>query len=235
MPPPQRTTIVSSDCIEVTGTGDPATPYRLEPVIEQDGCNALACTGNGLRVPRTELAGIDQGANIGPARSVDIDVVDNGGEDCPDTWTIGARLTPVYGRASGQDRTLPLNGEWTPTNCVATLPEPGVYMVTAMAVGQICATARYSTNVWITFGLQRDGSGFLFGSGLVQHQYGFPPAGNGYQACHAGQGSVTAHVVVGDQANVRVVGRANGRVAPESTVQSIRLRAPRISWHKISD
>ncbi|MFH9109720.1 hypothetical protein ACH4LN_25095 [Streptomyces albus] len=235
MPPPQRTTIVSSDCIEVTGTGAPATPYQLEPVVEQDECNALACTENGLRVPRTELAGIDRGANIGPARSVDIDVTESGTGDCPDTWTIGARLTPVYGRAGGQDRTLPLNGEWTATDCVATLPEPGVYQVTAMAVGQICATARYSTNVWITFGVQRDGTGFLFGSGLVQHQYGFPAAGNGYQACHTGQGSITAYVVVGDQANVRVVGRANGRVAADSTVQSLRLRAPRISWHKISD
>ncbi|MBO8191593.1 hypothetical protein ITI46_07790 [Streptomyces oryzae] len=104
MPPPQRTAIVSTDCISVTGTGDPNTPYQPEPVIEQDQCNALACTQNGLRVPRTELTGIDRGANIGPTRSVDIDVIDSGGENCPDTWTIGARLTPVYGRAGGTNR-----------------------------------------------------------------------------------------------------------------------------------
>ncbi|MBA8978418.1 hypothetical protein GTW38_33525 [Streptomyces sp. SID7804] len=180
-------------------------------------------------------AGIDRGGNIGAARSVDIDVTDTGGENCPDTWTIGARLTPVYGQAAGQNRSLPVNGEWTPTDCVATLPEPGVYLVTAMAVGQICAIARYSTNVWISFGLQRDDDTVLTAYGVVQHQYGFPAAGNGYQACHVGQGSLTRNVVVGDRATLRVVAAAYGRVAENSTVQRAEVRAPRISWHKISD
>ncbi|MGW0140501.1 hypothetical protein [Streptomyces calvus] len=180
-------------------------------------------------------AGIDRGGNIGAARSVDIDVTDTGGENCPDTWTIGARLTPVYGQAAGQNRSLPVNGEWTPTDCVAALPEPGVYLVTAMAVGQICAIARYSTNVWISFGLQRDDDTVLTAYGVVQHQYGFPAAGDGYQACHVGQGSLTRNVVVGDRATLRVVAAAYGRVAENSTVQRAEVRAPRISWHKISD
>jgi hypothetical protein len=234
-PPQPGQDIVSTDCIEVTGTGRPNDPYRLEPVVRQDECNALACTENGLLVPRTEITGIVRGGNIGAHRSVDIDVADTGGANCPDTWTVGARLTPVYGNAAGTNRSLPVNGEWTPTDCVVTLPEAGVYRVTGMAVGQICATARFSTNLWISFGLQRDDSIVLAGYGLVQHQYGFPPAGNGYQACHTGQGSLTVNVVVGDRATIRVVGVAEGRVAPESTIERVELRAPRITWNKISD
>ncbi|KMS80568.1 hypothetical protein ACH49_07375 [Streptomyces leeuwenhoekii] len=226
---------MSTSCIQVTGTGRRNDPYELEPVISPDDCNALRCTPDGLLVPRTVPSGIDRGANIGAARSVDIDVTDTGGDNCPDTWAIGARLTPVYGQAAGQSRSLPINGEWTPTDCVATLPEPGVYQVTAMAVGQICATARFSTNVWMSFGLQRDNEAVLRGYGLVQHQYGFPAAGNGYQACHVGQGSLTVNVVVGDRATLRIVAAAEGRVAENSTVQRVEVRAPRITWHKISD
>ncbi|MFD0395771.1 hypothetical protein ACFQ3Z_41835 [Streptomyces nogalater] len=233
-PPPNNTEIVSTSCIEVTGTGRRNDPYQLEPVISPDDCNALRCTPDGLLVPRTVPAGIERGGNIGAARSVDIDVTDTGGENCPDTWAIGARLTPSTGRRY-QNRSLPLNGEWTPTDCVATLPEPGVYQVTAMAVGQICAIARFSTNVWITFALQRDNDVILAGSGVVQHQYGFPPLGNGYQACHVGQGSITRNIVVGDRATLRLVASASGRVAENSTLQRAEIRAPRISWHKISD
>ncbi|MDT0341447.1 hypothetical protein [Streptomyces litchfieldiae] len=151
----------------------------------------------------------------------------------------------MYGNAAGTNRPLPVNGEWTPTDCVVTLPEAGVYLVTlpeagvyrvtGRAVGQICATARFSTNVWVSFGLQRDDATVLVGYGLVQHQYGFPAAGNGYQACHSGQGSISVNVVMGDRATIRVVGVAEGRVAAESTIERVELRAPRITWNKMPD
>lgn len=212
------------DCIRIT--------RRVELILNPDACNAATCTETGLLVPRTAVAGIAPGGNIGDTRSVDIDVTETG--DCPDTWTVGARLTPVYGQIAGSDLTLPLNSQWTATNCVATLPEPGAYRVTAMGWGQICAIAENSTNVWVTLGLQLDGVGVLVSQVVTQHQYGFP-GGPGYQSCHLGQGSITWDVTIAGPANVRVMGAASGLVGPGSTLQGAWLRQPLISWDKIAD
>jgi hypothetical protein len=68
--------------------------YDIDPAP----CNALTLTQRGLRVPRTDYTGIAPGGNVGPERSVDIDVQVE--EGCPRSVTIGARLTPVSGISS---------------------------------------------------------------------------------------------------------------------------------------
>lgn len=74
---------------------------RVLPRLDPAACNALDQTSAGLLVPRTVLAGIAPGTAVGAERSVDVDVTAPAAGVCPQTWTVGARLTPVSGQTSG--------------------------------------------------------------------------------------------------------------------------------------
>jgi hypothetical protein len=108
--------------------------YRIDPKVDPAACNALTETASGLLVPRTEVTGIAPGTAVGTERSVDVDVAPPAAGACPKNWTVGARLTPVFGfrnagmadlRTSAQGQQVPL------PNSQVVLPEPGVYRLTA--------------------------------------------------------------------------------------------------------
>ncbi|WP_405961290.1 hypothetical protein OG235_37150 [Streptomyces sp. NBC_00024] len=112
--------------------------YRIDPKLDPAACNGLTETASGLLVPRTEVTGIAPGTAVGTERSVDVDVTPPAAGACPENWTVGARLTPVFGSriagmadlrtsAQGQQVTLP--------NSQVLLPEPGVYRLTAHLFG----------------------------------------------------------------------------------------------------
>lgn len=73
---------------------------RVLPRLDPAECNALEQTAAGLTAPRTEVAGIAPGGAVGTERSVDVDVQAPAAGECPETWTVGARLTPVHGMAA---------------------------------------------------------------------------------------------------------------------------------------
>ncbi|MER7841680.1 hypothetical protein ABTY98_38795 [Streptomyces sp. NPDC096040] len=90
-------------------------------------------------MPRTEVAGIAPGTAVGTERSVDVDVTAPAAGACPETWTIGARLTPVGGQTSG---TVGIQGSpfdtWIAvTGAQLTLPEAGLYEVIADVQGGV--------------------------------------------------------------------------------------------------
>ncbi|MFF6801138.1 hypothetical protein [Streptomyces sp. NPDC012616] len=93
----------------------------------------------GLLVPRTELAGVAPGTAVGTERSVDVDVAAPAAGACPETWTVGARLTPVSGQTSGVvSLDAAAANTWVPvTGAQLVLPEAGVYEVVADVQGSI--------------------------------------------------------------------------------------------------
>lgn len=104
------------------------------PKVDPAECNALTQSADGLFVPETEIVGIAPGGNVSEERSVDIDITPPADGACPEVWTVGARLTPVYGsRAAGMaDLRTSALGEAVPLpNSEVSLPEPGVYRLTA--------------------------------------------------------------------------------------------------------
>ncbi|MEU0061618.1 hypothetical protein [Streptomyces sp. NPDC006334] len=112
--------------------------YRIDPKIDPAACNALTETASGLLVPGTEVTGIAPGTAVGTERSVDVDVTPPAAGACPENWTVGARLTPVFGsRIAGMAdlRTSAIGQQVTLPNSQVLLPEPGVYRLTAHVFG----------------------------------------------------------------------------------------------------
>ncbi|MEU0058676.1 hypothetical protein ABZ035_19995, partial [Streptomyces sp. NPDC006334] len=109
------------------------------PRLDPGPCNALEQSAAGLLAPRTELAGIAPGTAVGTERSVDVDVTAPAAGACPETWTVGARLTPVSGQTSGAVSLegAPANTMVPVTGAQLVLPEAGVYEVTADVQGSI--------------------------------------------------------------------------------------------------
>ncbi|KAA9379618.1 hypothetical protein F5972_08150 [Microbispora cellulosiformans] len=107
--------------------------FRVDPRLDPAACNALQQTASGLLVPRAALQGVAPGGALGTDRSVDIDVQAPAAGSCPETWTVGARLTPVAGQTSGVVAldASPAN-TWVPvTGAQLVLPEAGLYEVIA--------------------------------------------------------------------------------------------------------
>ncbi|MDX3067814.1 hypothetical protein PV518_37610 [Streptomyces sp. ND04-05B] len=112
--------------------------YRIDPKLDPAACNALTQTASGLLVPGTEVTGIAPGTAVGTSRSVDVDVTAPAAGACPETWTVGARLTPVFGtvNAGTADLRTSAMGQQVPLpNSQVVLPEPGVYRLTAHVFG----------------------------------------------------------------------------------------------------
>lgn len=53
------TTLVSTDCIQVTGVGSPGDPWKMDPKISPDAGNVLECRVNGLYAPCCNIYGVD--------------------------------------------------------------------------------------------------------------------------------------------------------------------------------
>lgn len=121
------------------------------PALDPSPCNAARNTTGGLLVPRIDLAGIAPGGNSSLERSVDIDVTGTPG--CPETWEIGARLTPVsaFRNAERQNANLlARTGTDVPIpESDIVLPEAGVY--------HIDSDVRYA------LGSATGGSGYIIG------------------------------------------------------------------------
>lgn len=121
------------------------------PALDPSPCNAARNTTGGLLVPRIDLTGIAPGGNSGIERSVDIDVT--GTRGCPETWEIGARLTPVsaFHNAERQNANLlARTGSDVPIpESDIVLPEAGVY--------HIDSDVRYA------LGSATGGSGYIIG------------------------------------------------------------------------
>ncbi|MDX3067815.1 hypothetical protein PV518_37615 [Streptomyces sp. ND04-05B] len=112
---------------------------RVQPRLDPAACNALQQGAGGLLVPSTEVAGIAPGTAVGTERSVDVDVTAPAAGACPETWTVGARLTPVSGQASGALSLEPAPANtWTPVpGATLLLPEAGIYELVADVQGSI--------------------------------------------------------------------------------------------------
>lgn len=111
---------------------------RVLPRLDSASCNALEQTASGLLVPRTELVGIAPGGAVSTERSVDVDVTAPAAGACPETWQVGARLTPVSGQTSGA---AGLGGSpydtWVAVPAQLTLPEAGLYELIADVQGGV--------------------------------------------------------------------------------------------------
>lgn len=111
----------------MTGTDAHHHGVKLDPA----GCNSLVQTAGGLLVPRTTLAGIALGGTVSTSRSVDVDVTAPAAGACPQTWMVGARLSPVSGfrnAEAGHINLLASVGQTLPVPASdVVLPEPGVY------------------------------------------------------------------------------------------------------------
>ncbi|WP_158688559.1 hypothetical protein [Streptomyces pseudogriseolus] len=108
---------------------------------------------------------------------MDIDVTDTGGEDCPDSWQIGARLSPVSGEAT-LTATADLAASpstYVPTGLTVTLPEPGRYQLHWNVLGQICGSnpVNGGSNRWIQARVVNATTGSPLGPvrTVIQHQY----------------------------------------------------------------
>ncbi|MGW0669499.1 hypothetical protein [Streptomyces sp. NPDC002746] len=121
------------------------------PALDPSPCNAARNTTGGLLVPRIDLTGIAPGGNSGIERSVDIDVTGTPG--CPETWEIGARLTPVSAFLNAERQNANLlarTGSDVPIpESDIVLPEAGVY--------HIDSDVRYA------LGSATGGSGYIIG------------------------------------------------------------------------
>ncbi|BCK66464.1 hypothetical protein Srufu_004170 [Streptomyces libani subsp. rufus] len=226
----------ASSCGDPCGGRPPHGCGGCPVLIDPRTCNTLSQTAQGLLAPRTVLSGIAPGGAVGDSRSVDVDVTDTGGRDCPDTWNIGARLSPVSGEVHDDSEvSLPLDATWQPTGAAAVLPEAGVYEVTATGMGQICAVAGNHTNLWLSLGLRIEGQGVIGSDPVVQHQFTMN-TGTSMQACVLGQGSVTRRVQTVGGIVVRTVAALSGPApTDDSELQNSHLFNAHLFWHKVSD
>lgn len=124
--------------------------YRVDAPVDPAPCNALTRTAGGLLVPHTALQGIAPGGAVSAQRSVDIDVTAPAAGACPETWQVGARLTPVSGQTSGAVGlgAAPFDTWTTVTGAQLTLPEAGVYEVIADVQGGVIMQGSVS-NAWL--------------------------------------------------------------------------------------
>lgn len=119
-------------------TGGCGRTYRVDPRVDPAACNALTETATGLLVPRTAVAGIAPGSVVGTTRSVRIDVQTPAAGACPETWTVGARLTaPAVQDYPTTTDLLPLadNTYGPVTGSALAIPSSGVWAVTMVARG----------------------------------------------------------------------------------------------------
>jgi hypothetical protein len=237
--------------------GPPRRPGRPcpPPPVAPDPCNALTATPAGLLVPRVRVAGTfgpPPGLIADDRPSVDVRVDAPAPDDCPQTYTVRAYLSPRRGEAGpvGDVDLLPTrtSDTWADTPLQVTLPEPGVYLVTGDIDTQICATVDTagSTNLWTTVRLVAVPSGTveLGPRQSAQHQFSASPTTR-FQHCTSGPTPLTGLVTVTPpqgtktvrvQAILRGGGTGNG-LTGGSTIQTCAFRGSRsyLTYVKVGD
>ncbi|MGX1301337.1 hypothetical protein RKD35_002825 [Streptomyces albogriseolus] len=171
------------------------------------------------------------------ARSVDVDVA----EGPPGTFSVGARLSPVWGEIgplnlSGTDLTHPINTATSMPGASFTAPEPGIYEVTAKISAQVRDSAPSpAPHLVEMFGyLRRNGT--ILGTGYVLSNYWYEVAGTRLLS-NAGTLTLTQRVqlAAGDTTDIGFTWWATGTVAaPDGSHGSFSINAS-LGYHKISD
>ncbi|MEW2568316.1 hypothetical protein [Streptomyces sp. NPDC047070] len=113
------------------------------PSVDPAACNGLRRTASGLLVPRTTVEGLAPGTVVGTTRSVRVDVTAPADGDCPETWTVGARLaSPTVEDVATSTDLLPLADDtYGPiTGSALLLPSAGRWHVTMVARGVLSFT-----------------------------------------------------------------------------------------------
>lgn len=216
---------------------------RVSPRISDAPCSALTNTPDGLLVPRTAVEGLAPGTAVGTGRSVDIDVTAPAPGDCPATWTVGARLTPVLGEAFGGDvrfdnKPAADTAWYDVPGMSVTLPEAGVYAV----VTEVAAQAAALPNLVITIQQQVLVNGVLLpGSSRTVVQHGQAGAGGPSVFTAAFVGRTARHFVTaagGEVVTVQVRRLSSQAAAPHPGVLVtgvIGAGGTRIEYVKVAD
>ncbi len=204
--------------------------------VDPDPCNTLRATPSGLLVPRPEVAGASAGTAVGEGRSVDVDVTPpaDAGE-CPETWTVGARLSPEFGQApSSGNLSLvdTVDGAWLPVpGAQVQLPEPGTYEVAYAAAGELSlwSQAQVGISVLVRLFNVTDGTPVPRGQGLI--------VSAARQTTGATFGSATkaVFITVTSPTTIRLEGaRMAGRAAAGSFT-GIFANWTDVWWKKVAD
>jgi hypothetical protein len=161
---------------------------------------------------------------VGTERSVDVDAV----QSPAGTWTVGARLSPVWAQTGEGGIPDPGNGAWSP-GASLIIPERGVYFFEAYVFAQLNDTpARTSDNRVIWAGLGIDGA-IVKQAVATNNTWAFPDAGT-----FASQGAATITLrAVLNAGQVISVNALYGGIPPQ--VGDGHGASGAIGFHKISD
>ncbi|MFF1468054.1 hypothetical protein [Streptomyces mirabilis] len=206
---------------------------RVVPRLDPAPCNALTQAAAGLLVPRAEVAGIAPGGAVSATRSVDVDVQAPAAGACPETWTVGARLTPVSGEVLGADANLQAvaSGTWVATSAQVVLPEAGTYALSADFYSHIAATTPWA--VAINARLVNVTAGAPVPGTNRRIQFGNINDGGGTVMALQNAGSLNAFLTVTGPTTIRVEGQRQ-YVGFNDSTQAL-LGGPRLGFVKVSD
>lgn len=201
--------------------------------VDPAPCNALTESASGILVPSVALQGIAPGGAVSTERSVDVDVTAPAAGACPQTWTVGARLTPVSGEALGADADLQAaaSGTWVATTAQVVLPEAGTYALTADLYSHIAATTPWA--VAINARLFNVTAGALVGTNRRIQFGNINDPGGGTVMSLQNAGSINAFLTVTGPTTVRVEGQRQ-HVGFNDSTQAL-LAGPRLGFVKVSD
>ena len=190
-----------------------------------------------------DVLGIAPGTAVSTERSIDVDVT----EGPIGTFTVGARLTPVFGQSQdipGVDLQPGTGGQFLPTAAQVTLPEPGVYSLTADYLASMTVEQPFGWTIWawlfdVTAGVE------IIDSFRVVHQFIVnelhnPDTGGGagIQSQIQTAGSTSTFYTVAAPTTIRVEGARFPRITPGGLWQdttAARLEQVRLGYIKIAD
>ncbi|MEU0181414.1 hypothetical protein ABZ312_09515 [Streptomyces sp. NPDC006207] len=215
-------------------TGTDAALRGGAMALDPAGCNALQQTAGGLLMPRAVLQGIAPGGAVSATRSVDVDVQAPAAGACPETWTVGARLTPVSGEAFGADTDLQAaaSGTWVATGAQVVLPEAGTYALSADLYSHIAATTPWAVAINarlfnVTAGAPVPGTNRRIQFGNINDP------GGGTVMSLQNAGSLNTFLTVTGATTIRVEGQRQ-HVGFNDSTQAL-LAGPRLGFVKVSD
>ncbi|MDX2643491.1 hypothetical protein PV341_07860 [Streptomyces sp. PA03-1a] len=219
--------------------GKCGSTYRIAPRLDTDPCNQALMTTTGLLVPRTEVAGVAPGAAVGTGRSVDVDVAAPAADDCPAAWTVGARLTPLFGEVAPSaplDLTTLAINTWADIPGMSFIvPEAGVYRVTADVSGGMTVTAQNAFNRLVQTRLTVNGAAILTTTRhLVQLNWTLS-GGASMASGRNGSCSTTKLFTLAAGDDVRVQSSYQGATGTPNTMAAGATGGSVIAWTKVAD
>ncbi|GAA2697421.1 hypothetical protein GCM10010412_092250 [Nonomuraea recticatena] len=153
---------------------------------------------------------------------------------CPETWTVGARLTPGTGEAFGADANLQAvaSGTWVATGAQVVLPEAGTYDLSADCFSHINATTPWA--VAINARLFNVASGTPVPGTTRRIQFGnINDPGGGTVMALQNAGSLNTSLTVTGPTTIRLEGQRQHVGFNDSTQAS--LAGPRLGFTKVAD